>query len=113
MSTFANLAQFLQPFGPGTFGNMFYQDNPTALYQQGLQQSGLGGSDARSRYFQDQQSRTYNQFLGQVPLHGPNYSYLDALPDLLGQIDRDFQGQSATQRGENPRAYSGRVRYIL
>lgn len=113
--TTPNLQQFFQPFGPGTFGNLLYQDNPRAAEAAALHVNYASNpTSAHNEYIRQQLSqRGQNQFLAVAPQRGPNYTYMDYLPEMMQQLEGEFQGQSATQRGENPRAYSGRVRYIL
>lgn len=100
------------PFEPGTFGNLFYGENPQAAFQQQIGQRGLAfGQSPRALYYQRQWPQGYQGFLGQL-VNRPNLGIQDYLPELFGQLDQSWNRLSPRQRGENPGAFQAPTRYV-
>lgn len=102
-------------YGSTSLWDHFFSENPTFGYQW-WKQDRFGKDYWMSDFgnWADQQyGRLYAQYNAELPNRGVDFRFLDFLSELGPQELRDqFRRLTPRQRGENPEAFGGRVRWI-
>ncbi len=95
------------PFFGGELIPGYWQAEPGAAYSQWM--GGLGGSNLFSEWLKRQYG-TYEQRYKAASGYNPDLGWMEYLQGQSPQ--REYQGYSARDRGENPRNFSPNIRWV-